>query len=154
MLSIHECYNVKFVFSFERCRLTLTWLPVNSALTSADEKDTEAAALGQLLWERTGQYLCSVSAHVRRKLDLLSPFRKRHFFVLAQLHTFPFPFTQFCCFLVVSWFVCRVLYLNCLWAAFLSYAHMLGGVLVTVNCPCCFLLIIDQCSISTPDLQL
>lgn len=38
-------------------RLTLTSPPVNSALTFPDDKDKQPSALGQLLWEWTGQYM-------------------------------------------------------------------------------------------------
>lgn len=47
-----------YVLSLVCCCLTVTSPLINSALTFPDDKVNPPTALGQLLWEWTGQYLC------------------------------------------------------------------------------------------------
>lgn len=159
------CLSVQYVFSVECCCLTLTSPAVNSALTFPDDKENPPTALGQLLWEWTGQYLCLSCVctcvfwcwrNLNKTFSHLST-------LLFKLH-FPctlLPLAHFVAFWIFSglvWvlFILAVFVFPCC-AASLSYVGMCSHILATVAAcfalTCMTFLIIDSPVFSSTDMK-
>ena len=127
---------------------------MNSALTFPDDKDNPTTAVGQLLWEWTGQYLCFRTCTFKTSRfnvtwALSDGTALSHSLLLLPLLTFwIFPGLVWVVFILALF----VFALPCC-AAALTYGGMSSHILATASACCVvdFFLIIDQCSISSSD---